>query len=66
VSQYADHRSVVQHLASLTETESKVIHWPTDEEFGRDWLRRKGRILCLRMADGERPLFAHSGRLEST
>jgi hypothetical protein len=28
-------------LASLTETESKVIHWPTDEEFARDWLRRQ-------------------------
>jgi Protein of unknown function (DUF1524) len=28
-------------LAALTEADSKVIHWPTDEEFERDWLRRQ-------------------------
>jgi len=28
-------------LASLADADSKVIHWPTDEEFGRDWLRRQ-------------------------
>jgi hypothetical protein len=28
-------------LTELTEADSKVIHWPADEEFERDWLRRQ-------------------------